>query len=178
MKENTMKENTNELSQAQATEKPTSKRKHAPSRRDRAMAWFRKHTPGVLAALEAKGEGKIELHHVDPELKRRDPKRYREWRHEDLVPVTLTEHRRIHSRPFDKAHSLNMRISLYAFYDRNDRRVVVDGEFVFPTARAAAKFIGCSRQLVSHCLSPNHEEYRHAYGHTVVYFADMEKNAL
>lgn len=160
-----------EQNQAQATSKP--KRRHTPSRRDRAMAWFRKNTPGLIAALEAKNEGGIELHHVDPTLRHRDLKRYREWRHEDLVPVTLTEHRRIHSRPFDKKHSLNMRISLYAFYDRNDRRVVVDGTLVFPTARAAAKAIGCSRQLVSHCLSPNHEEYRHAYGHTVEYYEDV-----
>lgn len=150
-----------------------SRRKRGTSRRDKAMVWFRENTPGVLAALEAKGEGRIELHHVDPGLKRRDPKRYREWRHEDLVPVTVTEHRRIHSsQPQTKEHRANMSVALLKFHERKDSRVVVDGTFVFPTARAAAKFIGCSRILVSHCLNPNHPDFHRAFGHDVAYYGD------
>ena len=29
------------------------------------------------------------LHHVDPELKYKDPTRYAEWRIEDVIPVTF-----------------------------------------------------------------------------------------
>lgn len=36
------------------------------------------------------------LHHVDKTLKTNDPKRYKEWRVEDLVMITFTEHIRIH----------------------------------------------------------------------------------
>ena len=36
------------------------------------------------------------LHHIDPELKRTDFERYCEWRVEDLIPMTLSEHRRLH----------------------------------------------------------------------------------
>lgn len=36
------------------------------------------------------------LHHVDPTLKTRDPKRYNEWRPEDLVVMTRAQHTRLH----------------------------------------------------------------------------------
>ena len=36
------------------------------------------------------------LHHIDPELKYKDPQRYNEWRIEDLKPMTKSEHAKIH----------------------------------------------------------------------------------
>jgi len=46
------------------------------------------------------GEGKAKqgyvLHHKDPTLKYRDPERYDEWRPEDLVMMSNSEHSRLH----------------------------------------------------------------------------------
>lgn len=36
------------------------------------------------------------LHHVDVNLYKNDPKRYKEWRVEDLVMMTLTDHLKLH----------------------------------------------------------------------------------
>lgn len=46
------------------------------------------------------------LHHVDPELKYKDPTRYAEWRIEDVIPVTFSEHKAIHNR-YDREHNIN-----------------------------------------------------------------------
>ena len=36
------------------------------------------------------------LHHVDVNLKSADPARYHEWRPEDLVPITQSDHAKLH----------------------------------------------------------------------------------
>lgn len=36
------------------------------------------------------------LHHKDSSLKYKDPKRYHEWRPDDLIPMTRSEHMKIH----------------------------------------------------------------------------------
>lgn len=46
--------------------------------------------------LNGKNEPGYVLHHKDPTLKYRDPVRYAEWRPEDLEPLTVEEHHRIH----------------------------------------------------------------------------------
>lgn len=38
------------------------------------------------------------LHHTDPMMKHTDPKRYREWRIEDVEPMTIQKHRSLHMR--------------------------------------------------------------------------------
>ena len=44
------------------------------------------------------GDDDFVLHHVDSTLKTRDPKRYNEWRIEDLVVMTRDEHSRLHNK--------------------------------------------------------------------------------
>ena len=38
------------------------------------------------------------LHHIDPSWKKDDPERYAEWRIEDLVMMTRSEHTRLHTK--------------------------------------------------------------------------------
>lgn len=38
------------------------------------------------------------LHHKDPTLKYKDPRRYNEWRTEDLVPMKISDHVRLHQK--------------------------------------------------------------------------------
>ena len=38
------------------------------------------------------------LHHIDPSWKHNDPKRYKEWRVNDLKMVTVSEHAKIHGK--------------------------------------------------------------------------------
>lgn len=38
------------------------------------------------------------LHHKDESLKYKDPERYHQWRIEDLVPMSKSDHRKIHSK--------------------------------------------------------------------------------
>lgn len=43
------------------------------------------------------GQRNMVLHHIDPTLKHRDPKRYNKWFIEDLQPMTNSEHRKLHN---------------------------------------------------------------------------------
>ena len=51
--------------------------------------------------LWPRGRGKARkgyvLHHIDPQLKREDPQRYKQWRVEDLMMMRRSEHTRLHS---------------------------------------------------------------------------------
>lgn len=51
------------------------------------------------------------LHHIDPTLKKRDPKRYKEWRIEDLTVMTNAEHTRLHSKGKVLSEETKKRIS-------------------------------------------------------------------
>lgn len=44
------------------------------------------------------GDDDFVLHHKDPTLKKKDPKRYNEWRIEDLVVMTRNEHTSLHNK--------------------------------------------------------------------------------
>lgn len=60
------------------------------SARRAAWKWFEKHGFEDHAGLV--------LHHKDTSMKSRNYKRYAQWRHGDLVPMTVQEHRRLHMK--------------------------------------------------------------------------------
>lgn len=116
------------------------------------------------------------LHHIDPSLRTRDPKRYHEWRIEDVVPLTVEQHLSLHMKLRNpkgsrksKKHIENMKNG-----HNNDRRkcnvlihrvVVQDGAegmeaYVFPSCAAAAGHIGCSLQLVYQVASKTQKNTR------------------
>lgn len=104
------------------------------------------------------------LHHTDPSLKLRDPQRYRNWNIDDLVPLTVAQHMRIHMSAKNPKGGKKSADHVRAMVEghRKERRlcnilihrvVVNDGvegieAFVFPSCAAAARHIGCSLQLV------------------------------
>lgn len=60
--------------------------------RDRARKWFIRH-----GLIPAGPEGrKWHLHHLDMTLREQNPERYVEWRIEDLIPLRIEDHVRLH----------------------------------------------------------------------------------
>ena len=57
-------------------------------------AWCHFMALGLLPVDATKNEWC--LHHKDPTLKYKDPRRYNEWRFEDLVPMLKSEHTSMH----------------------------------------------------------------------------------
>ena len=105
------------------------------------------------------------LHHSDPSLKLRDPERYKNWNVEDLVPLTVGQHMRIHmgmKNPLGTKKSAAHVRAMLAGHKKERRncnvlisRVTVNENgvegieaCVFPSCAAAARHIGCSLQLV------------------------------
>ena len=98
-----------------------SEKKNNNSARRAAWTWFethgfKKHTGMVL-------------HHRDTRMKFEDPERYAEWRHDDLVPLTVQEHRSLHMkleqshRTRTKAH--NRKISKGLHNAERGRTIVI-----------------------------------------------------
>lgn len=56
-----------------------------------AMKYFKDN--GMLEGIE-----NPRLHHKDINLKTDDPERYAEWRIEDLVPMSLKDHMKLHMK--------------------------------------------------------------------------------
>lgn len=107
-----------------------------------------------MSGIQSRG-GTIVLHHIDITMKSQDPKRYAEWRPEDLQPMEKREHISMHnSHPHTKLH--NRRISRgvkRAKAARQDGVIIafdpfVDDIEIFPTAAVAAASLGCSKQWV------------------------------
>lgn len=104
------------------------------------------------------------LHHIDENMKLRDPRRYHAWRIEDVVPLTIQQHMSIHmkSRNPSGVKKSADHVKAMVAGRRKERRAcnilisrvsVNDGvegleAFVFPSCAAAARHIGCSLQLV------------------------------
>ena len=118
---------------------------------------------GYFAGLGIWAEGMV-LHHTDPTLKQRDPERYHEWRVADLRPMASRDHQSLHMRlrnPKGRKKTASHVAAMLAG-KRKERRacnvlihrlVNVDGvegieAYVFPSCAAAARHIGCTRQLV------------------------------
>lgn len=108
---------------------------------------------------------KMVLHHVDPNMKARDPERYAQWNPEDLIPMSIQEHRKLHmaiqnpkGKTFTKDHLENLRKSMTIRVGIGSKIVKITGKSgedvkYFSTYAAAARYIGCSRALVSQCLN-------------------------
>lgn len=119
------------------------------------------------------------LHHVDPTLKLRDPGRYHEWKIDDLVPLTVQQHMRIHmgmKNPRGIKKSAAHVRAMVAGHRKERRacnimisRVTVENgvegleAYVFPSCASAARHIGCSLQLVYQVASKT-QHNRHAMG--------------
>lgn len=117
------------------------------------------------------------LHHIDPSLKLRDPQRYRNWNVEDLVPVTVQQHMRIHmgmKNPKGVKKSADHLRAMVSGHRKERRscnilisRVILDENgnegietYVFPTCAAAARHIGCTLQLVYQVASKTQHNRR------------------
>lgn len=62
------------------------------SKRNRKRAWREFYPEG-----NGKAKSGYDLHHKDPAWQYEDPIRYAEWRHDDLVMLSHSEHSRLHS---------------------------------------------------------------------------------
>ena len=99
----------------------------------------------------------LDLHHKDPNLKHTNPKRYHEWRIEDVEPLTRADHRKIHmgeqtkGKKHSKSHNKKISTSLKDFYSTKKKiRIFREADVQeFKTLSEAAKHLECSRQLVS-----------------------------
>lgn len=117
------------------------------------------------------------LHHVDPTLKLRDPERYRNWNIDDLVPLTVPQHMRIHmglKNPRGGKKSADHVRAMLEGHRKERRncnillhRVLLDENgnegieaYVFPTCAAAARHVGCSLQLVYQVASKTQHNRR------------------
>lgn len=117
------------------------------------------------------------LHHTDPSLKLRDPERYRNWNVEDLVPVTVQQHMRIHMGMKNPRGTKKTAAHVRAMVEGHKKerracnillhRVLLDENgnegieaYVFPTCAAAARHVGCSLQLVYQVASKTQHNRR------------------
>ena len=119
------------------------------------------------------------LHHTDINMKTENPTRYNEWRPEDLIPMTKTAHRALHMRQQNKKgtyhNSDNHNIKISESMKKTDikskkiiihRPAVEEVTMTFDSLADAARFIGCSRQLISQCLRPGSKNKK-AYGYII-----------
>jgi len=51
------------------------------------------------------------LHHKDPSLRKNDPERYKQWRIEDLQPMTRADHTQLHWTFKEEARLRRQKIS-------------------------------------------------------------------
>ena len=131
--------------------------------RKNAMKYFEDN--GMLEGIE-----NPRLHHKDVNLKTDDPERYAEWRIEDLVPMSLKDHMKLHMKLKVKKgthKSRTQRKRIGAGVKAHNKRFAnclwvlsktIDGieqRLVFKTCIAAAKAIGVTKQAVSQCTRPN-----------------------
>lgn len=120
------------------------------------------------------------LHHTDPTLKLRDPERYKNWNIEDLVPLSVGQHMRLHMSAKNPKGVKKSADHVKAMVDghRKERRncnilisrVLLENgvengieAYVFPSCAAAARYIGCSLQLVYQTASKT-QHNRRAFG--------------
>ena len=133
---------------------------------------------GYFAALGIWTPG-MSLHHIDTTLKHRDPDRYHAWRVEDLRPLTVQQHARLHMALRNPKGSTKTKEHVAAMIAgrRKERRacsVLINRAvkesgaegieaYVYPSCAAAARHIGCSKQLVYQVASKT-QHNRHALG--------------
>nr|DAL90080.1 MAG TPA: hypothetical protein [Caudoviricetes sp.] len=116
------------------------------------------------------------LHHLDTTLKQRDPARYHEWRVEDLRPMSIASHNSLHMAlriPKGSRKTASHIRAMVAGKRKERRRCnvlihrVVSGNvaegieaYVYPSCSAAARHIGCSKQLVYQVASKTQHNRR------------------
>lgn len=115
-------------------------------------------------------------HHADTTLKQRDPARYHEWRVEDLRPLTVPQHAGLHMRLRNPKGSIKTKEHVAAMVaghnkERRQCNVLIHRElhgkgadgieaYVFPSCSAAARHIGCSKQLAYQVASKTQHNRR------------------
>lgn len=117
------------------------------------------------------------LHHTDTTLKRRDPARYHEWRIEDVVPLTVPRHAGLHMAKRNPkgvrksashvaamvaGHNKERRLSCNILIHRAVSEYGAEGveAYAYPSCSAAARHIGCSKQLVYQVASKTQHNRR------------------
>nr|DAW56111.1 MAG TPA: hypothetical protein [Caudoviricetes sp.] len=104
------------------------------------------------------------LHHVDPTMKLRDPQRYKNWNIDDVEPLTVQQHMRIHMgkknpkgvkksadhvKSMTEGHKKERRsCNILISHVVNENGIEGIEAYVFPSCAAAARHIGCTLQLV------------------------------
>lgn len=111
------------------------------------------------------------LHHKDITMKDRDPERYAQWNVRDLEVMTVAEHRALHMKlqTKGKAHTAAHNKAIAEGRRENatsNHKVMISQSLVFDTLSDAARYIGCSRQLVSQCLREG-QKNKKAKGYTI-----------
>lgn len=106
---------------------------------------------------------RVDLHHIEPTLKYTDPERYNQFLSADVVPIAQKEHLRLHKKGVKHDKAYNKKISTTIKDTYATRRLadcivkmtnIKTGEIDYAiNGKAAANFIGCSKQLVYQVLS-------------------------
>lgn len=124
-----------------------------------AYEYFKKHT----------NLKKFVLHHIDVNMKTRNPKRYNEWRITDLVPMTIQDHCSLHMTLRHKNHQmkrtsewskrLSKAMQEHNYFKRAGKKWQIVNKSgktlakVFTAPAAIAKYIGCTRQTIYKILN-------------------------
>ena len=159
------------------TKKANNTKAQAANNKSKTVKLFRNIMPELMAKLEEearKTDDVIVLHHVDTKMKRRNPKRYSEFRLSDVVPMLRRQHISFHNKGRKHTRRHNARIA-EAMTSKNGaqrfkgRCIVITNKHCSikcASCKMAAQIIGCSRQLVSQVLSdnPRYHSYTTAHG--------------
>lgn len=136
------------------------------------------------------------LHHIDPTLKKRDPKRYKEWRIEDLTVMTNAEHTRLHSkgkvlseetkkrisenhvgfegRHHSEATKEKIKAALRGKDNPNSKRVLcVETNAIYYSAAEAHRITGISASGITRCCN-NEKYYKTAGGYRWRYIDETD----
>ena len=148
--------------------------------KSKTVKLFRKIMPELMAKLEEearKTDDVIVLHHVDTKMKRRNPKRYSEFRLSDVVPMLRRQHISFHNKGRKHTRRHNARIAEAMTSTNGAQRfkgrcIVITNKHCSikcASCKMAAQIIGCSKQLVSQVLSdnPRYHSYTTAHGWTI-----------
>ena len=162
------------------TKKTNNTKAQEANTKSKTVKLFRKIMPELMAKLEEearKTDDVIVLHHVDTKMKRRNPKRYSEFRLSDVVPMLRRQHISFHNKGRKHTCRHNTRIA-EAMTSKNGARrfkgscIVITNKHCSikcASCKMAAQIIGCSRQLVSQVLSenPRYHSYTTAHGWSI-----------
>ena len=118
------------------------------SNHNKAWKWFEQN--GYA------NHSKMVLHYKDVNMKKDNPERYNQWNVEDLIPMTLKEHRRLHMKlqnkkgcKHSKKHNENIKKAMKKAVRNKIVKIYIDATpedaKYFNTLAEAARYIGCTR---------------------------------